>query len=53
VKNINIFQLKYVGGWYEIQRFPLKGEDGLNCNQAHYTLLNATSVKVNNTGYDP
>jgi lipocalin len=39
-----------LGQWYEIERFPFIQEDNLRCVGAEYTFIDATTVKVNNTG---
>lgn len=47
--NLNV--TRYLGDWYEIERFPFLLEDTLRCLKAEYTLINPTTIKVNNSGY--
>jgi len=42
---------RYMGKWYEQQRFFAIFEIGTNCVTAEYTLEDTGAVKVNNTGY--
>jgi len=44
---------KYLGVWYEIERFDSSFEDGLECVTANYSRLDNSTVRVINQGYDP
>lgn len=41
---------RYLGNWYEIERFNYIFEDLLKCLVATYGQLNATAVSVHNQG---
>ncbi|MGI9526078.1 MAG: lipocalin family protein [Weeksellaceae bacterium] len=43
---------KYLGTWYEIQRFPHSFEKDLQCVSATYSLKEDGEIKVVNRGYD-
>jgi apolipoprotein D and lipocalin family protein len=42
----------YLGKWYEIARFDLKFERGLNNTTAEYTVRKDDKIKVTNRGFD-
>ncbi len=50
VKNFDL--TRYLGKWYEVERFPFRIEDGLKCITAEYTLKSDGTVRVNNTGIE-
>ncbi|OQV23858.1 putative Apolipoprotein D [Hypsibius exemplaris] len=41
---------QYLGVWYDIRSYFTIFQAGVNCSRADYTSLNATHVRVNNTG---
>ena len=46
-----LLSLQYLGGWYEMYRFPAVFESGQICNTANYTLKADGHIKVDNQGY--
>jgi len=42
---------QYLGKWYEQERFFAIFEAFSNCVTAEYSMKDASTVKVNNTGY--
>ncbi|CAF0792414.1 unnamed protein product [Brachionus calyciflorus] len=43
---------KYLGKWYELERFSFLFEKDLKCVTATYTMLNETTIGVNNYGFN-
>lgn len=50
IPNFNI--KNYLGFWYEIKRLPARFEEGRKCNQAEYTLIDDSSIRVNNSAFN-
>ena len=44
--------VQYVGKWYEIQRFKFVLEEELRCITAEYSIIDSSTVKVNNSGIE-
>lgn len=42
---------RYLGRWYELQRYEQDFEMGLDCAQAQYGLIDADTVSVRNSAY--
>ena len=42
---------KYLGKWYEIGKFPARGQNGLDHVTATYTMKNNGKIRVENAGY--
>ena len=42
---------RYLGKWYEIGKFPARGQNGLDHVTATYTMKNNGKIRVENAGY--
>lgn len=42
---------RYLGRWYEIQRYEQEFETNLDCTQAQYALIDPSTVSVTNSAY--
>lgn len=43
---------KYLGKWFELERFPYIFEKDLQCVTATYSVLNETAIRVSNYGFN-
>ena len=48
----NFESSRYLGKWFEIERFPFVFENDLQCVTAEYSVLNETSIQVKNYGFN-
>ncbi|RNA30394.1 apolipo D-like [Brachionus plicatilis] len=45
-------QSRYLGKWFELERFPYIFEKDLQCVTATYSVLNETAIRVENFGFN-
>lgn len=43
---------RYLGKWFELERFPYVFENDLQCVTATYSVLNETAIRVSNYGFN-